>query len=139
MIPLYGDVDLTIMKSIHVDVESKLRLGLFDFLFPDGVGLMPVLIRVSEMNDPLSITCGAIGDLQIPVLLSGGPSALHRPLEKGIDISRWCWRKKLARSFLLFCFNSLIKCDSFPAFSMSSIASLDGCIHSCCAFFSVGD
>ncbi|GJT67856.1 hypothetical protein Tco_1019336 [Tanacetum coccineum] len=36
MIPLNGDVDLTTMKSIHADVESKLWPGPFGFLFTES-------------------------------------------------------------------------------------------------------
>ncbi|GJR60764.1 hypothetical protein Tco_1502926 [Tanacetum coccineum] len=107
-------------------------------------------------------TCGALGDLQSPLLLSGGLLLLHRPPETGIIFRGRVRNFELSSALLPFAtaeslrlpevflfrvallsfsaglsrclFNSLINMTRFQAFSMSlKFASLDVSFIPCCS------
>ncbi|GJW25876.1 hypothetical protein Tco_0039687 [Tanacetum coccineum] len=78
MIPLYGDADLTIMKSIHVDVECSSSPSIFTKKCYFSAR------RVSQRMTLHRRTCGALDGLRSPLLLSGDLPLLYRLLKTGM-------------------------------------------------------
>ncbi|GJT81416.1 hypothetical protein Tco_1055758 [Tanacetum coccineum] len=88
MIPLYGDVDLTTMKSIHVDVEcSSSPIFTKSVICPNGHFISP-LNPINEMTFRRYI-CGALDGLRSPLLLLGGLPSLHRLANVGTTFPDW--------------------------------------------------
>ncbi|GJZ54763.1 hypothetical protein Tco_0609956 [Tanacetum coccineum] len=107
MVPLYGDVDLTIMKSIHVDVKCS----------PSPIFYQKCSARrVSQRMTLHRRTCGALGGLRSPLLLSGDLPLLHPLLKTGMKFRDWVRSFGISFASLSFAMTGSLESLELPGF-----------------------